>query len=172
MGNNNRKLCDQIDCLTHNVLQAGVIRIRVIRIQCQRRHCQFVHNIAARRTHNDVLGKVIRQGTGIRQHLRKVVQLFLCRQGAAQQQICGLRKAKAVFCIKAVQQIVQVMASVGQAAFNRLDFALVYHITVYIGYAGDAGKYAGAVCISQTTLDCVFGEHLRSDQVMILKVTA
>ena len=64
------------------------------------------------------------------------------------------------------------MAAVSQTAFNRFYFTFIDHITMYIGYTGNAGENTGAIRITQTTLDTILGEHLRLNQVIFLEIIA
>ncbi len=172
VGNDNREFCDQVDGLPHDIFQTGVIRIGIIGIQSERRYGQLVHNINAGGAHNHVLGEAVRQGAFLREQARKGIELLLIGQAAGEQQIRSFRKTEPVLRVKAVEQIVQIVTAINQTALNRLDLALVHHITVNVGDAGNAGENACAVRVAQTALDAVFAEHLRLNQVIILKLAA
>ena len=58
------------------------------------------------------------------------------------------------------------MAAVSQTAFNRFYFTFIDHITMYIGYTGNAGENTGAIRITQTTFDSQFLTDFRVDKVM------
>ena len=64
------------------------------------------------------------------------------------------------------------MAAVSQTAFNRFYFTFIDHITMYIGYTGNAGENTGAICVAQAALDTILGEHLRLNQVIFLEIIA
>ena len=87
-------------------------------------------------------------------------------QRAAHQQIAHFLKAEAVFLLQTVDQIVYVIAAVGQAAFDRLALALVEDVAVYVAQTARADQHAGAVRIAQAALDAVAGIQVGRDLVV------
>ena len=82
-----------------------------------------VHDVAARRTHDHILGEVVRQGTLQTNGMLKFRQLTAARQLAAHKQITDLLKAEAVFLLQTVNQVIYIISAIGQAAFDRLTLA-------------------------------------------------
>lgn len=58
---NDRELGGQADALTHDVLDRRLVRVAVVGIQRERRAGELVHDVAARRAHDHILGEVVRQ---------------------------------------------------------------------------------------------------------------
>ena len=169
MRNDNRELGHQADALTHNVLDRGFIRVRIIGIQCQRCACQLVHDVAARRTHDHILGEVVRQGTLQTDGVLKFRQLTAARQLAAHKQITDLLKAEAVFLLQTVNQIVYIISAIGQAAFDRLALALVQNIAVYVAQMRSTDQNTGTVRVTQAALDAVARKQIRWELVVHTK---
>ena len=167
--NDNRELGHQADALTHDVLDRGFIRIRIIGIQCQRCACQLVHDVAARRTHDHILGEVVRQGTLQTNGMLKFRQLTAARQLAAHKQITDLLKAEAVFLLQTVNQVIYIISAIGQAAFDRLTLALVDDITVYIAQMRSTDQNTGTVRITQAALDAVARKQIGWELVVHTK---
>ncbi len=76
---------------------------------------------------------------------------------AAHQQVADLLKAEAVFLLEAVDQVVYIIAAVGQAAFDRFALALVEYVAVYVAQTARADQDARAVRVAQAALDAVTG---------------
>ena len=158
-----RELGHQADALAHDVFHRGLIRVGVVGIERQRRAGELVHNIPAGRAHNHILGEVVRQGALQADRVLELLELAAVRQLAAHEQIAHLLKPEAVFLLQAVDQVVDVIAAVGQAAFDRLALAFVEYVAVYVAQIARADQHAGAVRIAQAALDAEPVEQLGRD---------
>ena len=78
----------------------------------------------------------------------ELLELAARRQLAAHEQIADLLEAEAILALETVNEIIYVIAPVGQAAFDRLALALVEDVAVYVAEVGRADQNAGAVRVS------------------------
>ena len=131
MRNDNRELGHQADALTHDVLDRRLVRVAVVGIQRERRAGELVHDVAARRAHDHILGEVVRQRALQTDDVLELLELAARRQLAAHEQIADLLEAEAVLALETVDEIIYIIAPVGQAAFDRLTLALVDDITEF-----------------------------------------
>ena len=172
MGNNDRQAGDQADALAHNVLGRNIVRIFIIRIKSKGRTRQLVHDIAAGRAHDHILGEVHREVTRISHGGGKAVELFAVRQRTGEQQIADLLEAEAVFRVIGIDEVVNIDTAIGQTALDRHALAFVKQIAVNVAETGDTGEHAGAVRVAQTALDAVTHENIAADVVERLDLFA
>ena len=163
---NDRELGGQADALTHDVLDRRLVRVAVVGIQRERRAGELVHDVAARRAHDHILGEVVRQRALQTDDVLELLELAARRQLTAHEQIADLLEAEAVLALETVNEIIYVIAPVGQAAFDRLALALVEDVAVHVAEVGRADQNAGAVRVSQAALDSVTGVQVRRELVM------
>ena len=161
--NDDRELGHQADALAHDVLDRGLIRVGVIGIQRERCARELVHDIAAGRAHDHIFSEIVRQRALEADGVLELFQLAAGGQRAAHQQVADLFKAEAVLLIHAVDQVVNIVAAVGQAAFDRFAFAFVEYVAVYVAQTARADQDAGAVRVAQAALDAVAGVQLGWD---------
>lgn len=163
---NDRELGGQADALTHDVLDRRLVRVAVVGIQRERRAGELVHDVAARRAHDHILGEVVRQRALQTDDVLELLELAARRQFAAHEQIADLLEAEAVLALETVNEIIYVITPVGQAAFDRFALALVEDVAVHVAEVGRADQNAGAVRVSQAALDSVTGVQVRRELVM------
>ena len=65
-----------------------------------------------------------------------------------------------------MDQVVHIIAAVGQAALDRLALALVEYVAVNVAQAARADQDARAVRVAQAALDAEAGIQIRRDLVM------
>ena len=162
-----RELGHQADALAHDVLDRVLIRVFVIGIERERRAGQLVHNIAAGRAHDHILGEVIRQRALQTDRVLELRQLAAVGQRAAHQQVADLLEAEALFLIHAVDEVVDVVAAVGQTALDRLALALVEYVAVDVAQIARADEHARAVRVAQAALDPEAGVQLGWDAAVL-----
>src|SRR5699024_9610332 len=97
--------------------------------------------------------EVIRQRALQTDRVLELRQLAAVGQRAAPQQVADLLEAEALFLIHAVDEVVDVVAAVGQATLDRLALALVEYVAVDVAQVARADEHARAVRVAQAALD-------------------
>ena len=149
-----REEADQLQTLTEYIGQRDIVRLVVIGIQCQNRAGQTVHHIAARRLHDHVAHKILRQGTIENQQLLKVRQLLFCRKLSEHQEIGDFLKSEPVVRDDTIHQVFDgIPAVIKMPVIRHLVPVRILLLGAHLTDIGETCKHTLAVQVTQTALD-------------------
>ena len=114
MGNDQREAADELQALTHHVLQADIIGLRIVGVERQDGAGQLIHNVGAGRTEDHIFCETIRQAHVLGHNIFKKSQLLAGGEIAKKQQEADLSKTKAALAGKALDQVLHFVAAVSE----------------------------------------------------------
>ena len=162
---------DELHRLEQHVADGGVIGVLVIGVQGQDAAAQLVHDVLTGALHDHVLGEAAGQPPGVVHDLVEVVHLGPGGEIAHEQQIGHLLEAEGPGLPVGLHDLVELDAPVVELAGHRDAEAVLDHIALDGAHPGDADGHAGAVAVSQATLD-VSPVVFLGDAVFVLDMLA
>ena len=137
-------------------------------VEQQRGALQDVHDgVAVRRAREDAqvaLGQLL-AGVDAR---AEIVELLARGEAPGNEQVGHLLVAKAILGLRAVDELVDVVAAIDQPAVVGLDAVVGPVVAVHVGDRREAHEHAGAVRVAQAALDVVLLVQLLRHHVHVL----
>ena len=141
-------------------------------IEGQNAPCELVHDVAAGRLQDHVLGKGRRHLAGIGENLVELRQLFRLRKAAEEEQIGHLFKAERPGLLVRVDDVLHADTAIVELAGHGLPLAIDHVIALHAADLADANEHAGAVVVAQAALDVLILIQLRRDGILLNQITA
>ena len=164
VGDNRRKLRDQIDRLAHLVVAGDFLGGGVEGVHLQHAAGEDVHDVGAFQV-DDVHQRPVVQGHPRVQEFREGLQFLAVGEFAGEQQVRGLLVAEALAILQdGPREVLEFVTAVVKAALDGLRAAIgLALITHDIADVREPHQHAGAVLVAEAPLHAVLGEQRAVD---------
>ena len=172
VGDDRRKLGDELNGLPHEIVARDVIGIRIEGVHLQHATCQDVHNVAAFQVDN-VHNRTMVEWHVLIDQFAESRQLLFVGQIAGEKQISNFFKAEAFLFQQWRDKIVKFIATIIESSRARAQRTIIIALIANdITDVCQTHKYSRAVLIAQSTLHTILSKSLTRDFARVLHLIA